>query len=186
MAPDIEYMLETGEQEQLAGFLQLPVSPILAVEIGSWKGCSTKVITQQVAKTGGLLYCVDDWKGSGNADTLDTANREDVFNVFRDNMKELNHWCNIRVLMMTSLEAARIFQDGIVDFIFLDADHSYEHVKEDILMWLPKLKLHGIFTGHDLDHSGVKRAVDEIFGNVYVQIPHSRIWYYKKEVHYAC
>lgn len=71
-----------------------------------------------------------------------------------------------------SVEAAKKFADESLDFVYIDANHSYKYVKEDILAWLPKIKKGGIIGGHDWDWSdpdndmemGVKRAVEEIFG----------------------
>jgi predicted O-methyltransferase YrrM len=53
---------------------------------------------------------------------------------------------------------------GEFDFVFIDADHSYEAVKRDITLWRPKVKPGGWLCGHDLDkpHWGVRRAVEEL------------------------
>lgn len=73
---------------------------------------------------------------------------------------------------LTSREAAKQFPDGLLDLVFIDADHTYEAVKEDISLWLPKIRIGGMITGHDyhktgnISHNGVKRAVDEKFDNV--------------------
>lgn len=53
------------------------------------------------------------------------------------------------------------------DLIFIDADHSYEGCKSDILAWWPHLAEDGVMVGHDFqtqDHEGVVKAVEEIFG----------------------
>jgi len=53
------------------------------------------------------------------------------------------------------------------DFIFIDGDHSYDSCKEDINMWLPKIKQGGIIAGHDYLEAcfmGVVNAVNETFG----------------------
>jgi hypothetical protein len=66
----------------------------------------------------------------------------------------------------SSLEAAAWLEDASLDFVFIDADHSYEAVKADIAAWWPKLKPGGFLTGHDYDSEkfpGVVRAVDEAF-----------------------
>lgn len=73
-------------------------------------------------------------------------------------------------LPMTSLEAAAAIPDASLDFVFLDADHSYEAVLADIAAWLPKVKPGGFLSGHDYENTeypafGVKRAVDERFGS---------------------
>lgn len=54
--------------------------------------------------------------------------------------------------------------DNSVDLIFIDADHSYDAVKKDILAFTPKLKKGGILTGHDIDYPGVNKAVHELIG----------------------
>jgi predicted O-methyltransferase YrrM len=55
-----------------------------------------------------------------------------------------------------------MFKDRSIDFLFLDTEHSYEHVKEEILAWYPKIKTGGIIAGHDFDFKGVHRAVKSL------------------------
>lgn len=77
-----------------------------------------------------------------------------------------------RAIQGTSWEVAAQFEEASVDFVFIDADHIYEHVKKDVLAWLPKVKPGGIIAGHDYNppHE-VERAVNEIFGSRVVPIP---------------
>ena len=74
------------------------------------------------------------------------------------------------LLNMDSLEAAKTIPDGSLDFVFIDADHSYEGASADISAWHTKVKPGGWLCGHDYwlvpDPSqswtqGPKRAVDE-------------------------
>lgn len=55
--------------------------------------------------------------------------------------------------------------DRSLDLVFIDADHSYESVKKDIVAYTPKLKQHGLLTGHDIDYPGVNKAVNELIKN---------------------
>jgi hypothetical protein len=41
------------------------------------------------------------------------------------------------------------FKDASLDFIFIDGDHTYEGVMNDLTLWWPKLKVGGIMSGHD-------------------------------------
>lgn len=71
-----------------------------------------------------------------------------------------------RIVRKPSVEAATAFADGTLDFIFIDADHSYEGCKADIEAWAPKVKKGGLIAGHDYKNAefpcfGVDRAVDE-------------------------
>jgi len=78
-----------------------------------------------------------------------------------------------------SWDAANLFKDNSIDFVFIDADHSYESVTKDINSWLPKIKKGGIISGHDYFTSpGVKSAVDELLGNVESDRKQN-IWYKK-------
>jgi predicted O-methyltransferase YrrM len=64
---------------------------------------------------------------------------------------------------MTTDEAASLFQDGSLDGVFIDADHTYEAVKMDIQNWMPKVRKGGILAGHDYVETwpGVIEAVNE-------------------------
>jgi predicted O-methyltransferase YrrM len=63
-----------------------------------------------------------------------------------------------------SSEAVSQFEDESLDVVFIDLTHTYESVKEDIGLWLPKVKSGGILSGHDYEDSwpGVVKAVDEM------------------------
>lgn len=74
-----------------------------------------------------------------------------------------------------SAEVAKQFKDNFVDLLIVDADHSYEAVKRDLVEWWPKVKEFGYVFLHDYDadgtefadkerYPGVKQAVKEFFG----------------------
>jgi hypothetical protein len=62
-----------------------------------------------------------------------------------------------------SVEAAKGVQDETLDFVFIDADHTYEGCLADILAWTPKVKFGGMISGHDYSDRwpGVMKAVKE-------------------------
>lgn len=73
-------------------------------------------------------------------------------------------------MKMTSEEASAYFKDEVFDFVYLDGNHNYEFVRKDIDLWWPKVKIGGYFGGHDYSNlacGGVKKAVDETFGQQY-------------------
>lgn len=79
---------------------------------------------------------------------------------------------HFRHIQSGSSEAAVHFADQSVDFVFIDANHTYDFVKADVNAWLPKIKPGGIIAGHDYNapHE-VERAVNEIFGSRVIPIP---------------
>lgn len=67
------------------------------------------------------------------------------------------------------------------NFVFIDAVHTYEAVKEDLAAWKDKLYIKGFLSGHDFDMEGVKQAVVEFAGNIGANIHHfgypADVWY---------
>lgn len=73
----------------------------------------------------------------------------------------------VRLVRKFSVDAAAGFSDASLDFVFIDANHSYDAVSADLAAWWPKVKPGGVFSGHDYgndinwpNHCEVKRAVD--------------------------
>ena len=145
------------------------------VECGAWLGKSSSYLCD-IANNRIKVYIVDHWKGSTeereNAHKL--ATEQDIYQIFLENMGNRN----FIPLKMDSINASKQFEDNSCDVIYIDMDHTYEAVKQDIIHWLPKVKHGGILAGHDYDWSGVKKAVDELLGdNIKIYISS---WIYQK------
>lgn len=69
------------------------------------------------------------------------------------------------------------FIDASVDLIFIDADHTYDAVKKDILNWKPKIRSGGFLTGHDIHWPEVRDAVDEFV--IHYEVGPDNVWYTK-------
>lgn len=140
------------------------------VEIGSWKGRSTKALLD----TGAHVTAVDHWQGSDTIKGL--AESQDVYAEFT---KNVGHYPNLRVIKKPSLEAAASLNGDRFDMVFIDAGHTYEDCKNDIEAWLPRAK--NIIAGHDYSTGwpGVMRAVQEKFGNRFKVI--DTIWIHEIE-----
>ena len=124
---------------------------IKIIEIGSWTGTSTGIMAKLIKPYKGKIFAVDHWLGSVNVPHHKIAAKIDIFTIFKFNMVKENVWEIVFPLVMKSQEAAEIFRENTVDLIFIDGDHSYECVKQDILLWWPKLKVGGIMCGHDCE-----------------------------------
>lgn len=65
---------------------------------------------------------------------------------------------------LQSIEAVENFFDETLDWIFIDANHEYEYIRENLEIWTPKVRKGGIVSGHDYGNKkfpGIKKAVDE-------------------------
>jgi len=134
------------------------------VELGSWQGRSTHAL---LSGCKGPVYAVDHWDPEYiGIPGLSAQIIEENWRAFSDNLKGFD---NLQIMKMPSLKAAEAFRGRSVDMVFIDADHAYGSVMADIRAWLPKATK--MIAGHDYDkvqHPGVIKAVDEMFGPVQV------------------
>ena len=114
------------------------------VEVGVYKGQFTSALC---AKNPGLeLIGVDSWtvyKGYNEYGSNDLEEKS-----FKE-AKERNAKYNVRFIKAWSMDAVKEFADESLDFVFIDANHDYEHVVEDIAAWSKKVRKGGIVCGHD-------------------------------------
>ena len=82
----------------------------------------------------------------------------------------LGQYPNVEFIRKYSMDALADFKDESLDFVYIDANHSYKHVRKDIAGWIKKVRIGGIISGHDYvkarnSKSGglidVKKAVHE-------------------------
>ncbi len=154
-------------------------------EIGVNKGETSQYFRQLFPKA--HLYLIDPWQLYSNylfsATPISRKKNhyekahQTVQHTFKDDP-------NVTILRMTSLEALS-HTPPLLDLVFIDANHEYTHVKQDILSWLPKVRPGGVLAGHDYApeipmFSGVKQAVDEIFGNK-IMLGKDRLWIHKRK-----
>lgn len=140
------------------------------LEIGSWKGRSTRAIADN---TDGTVWAVDTWNGTPEDPHFKELVGKDpdwLFDEFLTNIGDTHlREQSVRPLRLSSLDAAATLSAKFkFDMIFIDADHSYEAVKADVLAWRPLLAEGGLFCGHDYvaGRGGVLRAIDEFVPNV--------------------
>lgn len=134
------------------------------LEIGCFLGKSTKYLCDKIKSSNKKinLYVMDLFVAQEiECQSIDNVSAgEDLLEVFKNNLSE--HIDNIQILKGDSLKLHTKFKENQFDFIFIDANHEYESVKEDLNNYYPKLKSGGIFAGHDyMEKCGVPIAVDE-------------------------
>lgn len=113
-------------------------------EIGVEQGAYAEELLK--ANSGLHLYAVDLWQGySGYRDHL-SAEKLDGF--YAATQARLTSY-DVTYIRKFSVEAARDVPDRSLDFCYIDANHSLQHVIQDIDAWLPKLKKGSILSGHD-------------------------------------
>lgn len=149
------------------------------VEVGVWKGRSAAFMAVEIINSGKNidLYLVDHFKGSQEHQSDGVIIRNKLEEECRSNLAPVSHV--VKYITKQSVDAAKDFKDESIDFVYIDASHEYEDVRDDIRAWLPKVKTGGIIAGDDysIGFMGVIRAVNEL-------LPMAKkedvVWFYQK------
>jgi len=134
----------------------LPDTQPVAVEIGSWLGKSSLVLSKGLrTKTQPKLYCIDPFNGDADATDKAMYGREmstlsrTLEETFRENMRRHHVLDIVRPMVGYSFEFAADFKEQI-DLLFIDGNHEYAAVLQDYEQWSPLLKTGGTIAFHDV------------------------------------
>lgn len=154
------------------------VSSPIGVEVGVWRGAMSYALL--TSRDDLFLYMVDSWlpsdqqpieyRNAGDCHARASADQQKRWH--QQAIKATSKYASRRdILHMDSVVAAQTFGRNVLDFAFIDADHSYEGVQKDLSAWWPRIQPSGWLCGHDYGgwslHKGerrdfgVKQAVDE-------------------------
>jgi hypothetical protein len=144
---------------------------LIGAEVGVYKGDNAKEILDFLNIE--RLVLVDPRKGYNRASGTKLGNSpepvENMGDAFYENLyKEVEDRfadsTNVSIVRESSVNAAKLFDDEFFDFVYIDGDHRYEAVLDDLKAWYPKLKRFGVMCGDDYGHPsgvGVIKAVSE-------------------------
>lgn len=128
----------------------------VTAEIGVATGRLSKIIIKN--NNPKKLYLIDAWKnfdiGYYDENMVENNKHEqryqDVTNYFKDNE-------SVRIIRDMSSKAADNFKDNFFDWVYIDADHSYDGCMNDLVAFNNKVKPDGYIWGHDWLPEGQKR-----------------------------
>jgi predicted O-methyltransferase YrrM len=145
----------------------------VGAEIGVAKGENAVNMFERIP--GLFLYLVDPWSGKGKR----PYNGLRRFRMVRRKVSQFK----VEIIRKESRHAVDLIPDMSLDFVYIDADHSYDMVMLDIILWSPKVKPGGIVSGHDYEvrMPGVKSAVDDYvrYYKIDLKIADSTNWYFE-------
>jgi predicted O-methyltransferase YrrM len=172
------------------------------VEVGAFLGRSSAYMMEAIQESGKKLnfYCVDLFKITpDDADTggdgcmpwgenarlwKDRMGGDKLFETARWYLDHSPACANLKEMVQgDSAASAAKFEDGSVQYVFIDASHRYENVKRDLAAWWPKVKVGSYMTGHDwLSGEEVRQAVIEFAQAGGHQIAtNNNVWFIQKK-----
>jgi predicted O-methyltransferase YrrM len=155
--PELQWLAERAQEHKCI------------VELGSMIGRSTRALADNAA---GVVYAIDDWYGPREVHILE-EDRKKFFNIFLKNMEGLEG----KLLTIRANHRHLPSIDFCPDMVFIDGDHDYYSVCEDIKFWHKRLDAGGLICGHDYGlFEGVAKAVDKFFPDAKV-VEGTTIWF---------
>ena len=114
------------------------------VEIGVYRGRFTQALKE--ANKDLNIIGVDAWRSyKGYKD----YEEDDLANYSYSRAQERASKYGFKLIRAWSLDAVKEFEDNSLDFVFIDGNHDFRHVTEDVDEWSKKVRPGGIVSGHD-------------------------------------
>jgi len=133
---------DCGRDELPEFFKQLGFTT--GAEVGVYKGA----FTEKFCMAGLKMYAIDPWLAySGAGRTQKEQDRQDF--LYGHTRRQLDKYPSCTVIRKKSMDALDNFKDQSLDFVYIDGDHKFPAVAEDIYGWFWKVKKGGIIAGHD-------------------------------------
>jgi len=144
------------------------------VEIGVYKA----KYTEKLCESGLKIYAVDPWgiftEYPRDDDTV-FINRQQF--LYEHALRVLNPFNNCTVIRKTSMEVVKEFDVGSIDFVYIDGDHRFRYIAEDIYEWSKIVRTGGIVSGHDYFDSRRKNADVKCIVDAYTKEWKINPWY---------
>lgn len=140
------------------------------VEIGVWKGEYSKVIADRISPT--ALYLCDPWLFTPQHPDrwyggTQATSQQDMDNIYGNVVDMFADNPNVHVIRDVGANLLNYIQAGTLDWTYIDGDHSYEAVLQDLIISYELVKPEGFITGDDFDNGNdIHKAVEE-FVNKY-------------------
>ena len=120
----------------------------VGAEIGVGKG----KYSEKLCKAGLSLHAIDPWLNYKDYESTLGQKKFDV--VYEHAKKLLSSYPNCTIIRKTSMKAVEDFTDNSLDFVYIDGNHQFKYIAEDIFEWTKKVKSGGAISGHDYVYSG--------------------------------
>jgi len=137
---------EIDNRAYLDKFVEALEDPVIC-EVGVRTADNFNIMLTPNVKT---AIAVDIWRDTGVLGQNDWKSPQlELDNQYRHVYRMYESDGRVKIIREASVQAATFFEDETFDFVYIDADHTYEGVSEDIRAWYPKVKVGGIIGGHD-------------------------------------
>lgn len=148
----------------------------VGAEIGAAKG----EFSGKFAKAGLTHYAIDPWRVYSDYYRDHKWDRK-MQRYYEQAKKTLSPYPNATIIRKTSMEAVLDFKDDSLDYVYIDGNHLFKYIAEDLSEWTKKVRKGGIVAGHDYAYFkskselGLCHVIPVV--NAYAQAYNIQNWY---------
>ena len=149
------------------------------VEIGVYRSSFCKQVLGEVGHDLDCYWLIDPWNIDNCTDSSGSSFTQSQWeDEYVNACRMMFDYRCAKVLRMTSVKAARLFDHKSVDLVYIDGSHEFHDVVEDINTWKRKIRNGGIISGHDYGSGWpeVKSAVESCFNIGKIQTHLGTVW----------
>lgn len=150
------------------------IKPKVIVEIGTYKG-GTLFIWTRTNPQAELVVSID-LPGGQYGGGYD-ASREKLYRLFAHNMPttQMEFIRGNSHLAQTAEGLKKILNGRLIDFLYIDADHTYEGVKTDFELYSPYVRKGGLIGFHDIRNMKSNHQVKDFWAEIKQKFDHKEI-----------
>lgn len=112
-------------------------------EVGVQEGDHSDSILKELNIT--KLYLIDVWETYKEYEP-----KFDNLRNYTMVLKRFKKDKRVEIIKAYSRDGSKEIEDGSLDFVYIDANHDYKYVYEDMDCWYPKVRKGGVLAGHDI------------------------------------
>jgi hypothetical protein len=119
----------------------------LGLKVGAEIGVERGLFSEKLLRAGLQVTSIDPWIHNAAWAYHRTPAR--MAAIYEEAKAKLAPYPNSTILRMMSMQAVELFADESLDFCYIDGNHEFRYVAEDIYEWTKKVRKGGIVSGHD-------------------------------------
>lgn len=119
----------------------------MGYKVGAEIGVENGYFSEELCQVGLQVYSIDPWIHSPNWRYQRT--QAEMEKIYEKAKKSLSKFKNNTIIRKYSMDAVNDFKDDSLDFVYIDGNHEFRYVAEDIYEWTKKVRPGGIVSGHD-------------------------------------
>lgn len=120
----------------------------MGLKVGAEIGVYHGEFTKKFCEAGLKMYAIDPWAaylGAGRSENK--TDKQDLnYNIAQ---KNLSPYPDCKLIRKSSMDALEDFDDQSLDFVYIDGDHRFRYIAEDLTEWYKKVRSGGVISGHD-------------------------------------